>query len=321
MKTHYIAFWNLENLFDILDAPARPQWLRDKLAKELAGWDSAVLDRKIKQLATIICGMNDGKGPDLLGVCEVENRPVLKKLVAALASLGRNYAIAHHDMSDERGIDIAFIYDTAEFTAQEQFSHVVMKRNATRDLFQVNFRTAAGKELIAIGNHWPSRSGGTLESEPYRMTAGETLGYWLERIVAKKGDHTAVVVMGDFNDEPFSRSITDYALAGNSAAKVLHAKSPRLYNLMWPLMGEGLGTHYFDNFACIFDQFWVSKGIAGGQSGFSVEKQAARIEMAAPMVSPGAYPGPIRFGRPADGLNLDGFSDHYPITLLLREKS
>lgn len=109
MKTHYVAFWNVENLFDTVDSPVRPEWLQKKLAKELAGWDGAVLDRKIEQLSSIICRMNGGVGPDLLGVCEVENKPVLEKLVAGLASLGRNYEIAHHDTSDKRGIDVAFI--------------------------------------------------------------------------------------------------------------------------------------------------------------------------------------------------------------------
>jgi hypothetical protein len=37
------------------------------------------------------------------------------------------------------------------------------------------------------------------------------------------------------------------------------------------------------------------------------------------MVADGAYPVPIRFGRPASDLNLDGFSDHYPISMIVQE--
>ena len=48
-----------------------------------------------------------------------------------------------------------------------------MKRQATRDILQVNFMTKAEeKRLVLIGNHWPSRSGGQYESEPYRIVAG-----------------------------------------------------------------------------------------------------------------------------------------------------
>jgi hypothetical protein len=290
----------------------RPEWLQKNLAKELKGWDSEILGRKIEQLSSIIRQMNGGMGPDLLGLCEVENRPVLEKLVQSLASLGRQYEIAHHDTGDKRGIDVAFIYDGSKFTAQEQFFHVILKRSATRDIFQVNFRTADGREFIAIGNHWPSRSGGELESEPYRMTAGETLGYWMERIEEIKGD---------FNDEPFNRSITDYARAGNSDTKVRKAQSPRLFNLMWPFLGQGLGSHYFNNFPNVLDQFWISKGIVDGRSGFSVEEGSVKIEMFDPMVSPGSYPAPVRFGRPSEKLNRAGFSDHYPVSVMLREES
>ena len=320
MNSHYIAFWNVENLFDTEDSLARPEWLQKALAKELKGWNSEILGRKIDQLSFIIRQMNGEKGPDLLGLCEVENRPVLERLVQSLSPLGRNYEIAHHDTSDKRGIDVAFIFDRDLFTAHEQFFHVILKRAATRDLFQVNFKTAAGKELIAIGNHWPSRSGGELESEPYRITAGETLGYWMERIGELKGRDVAVVVMGDFNDEPFNRSVTNYALAGNSVTKVRNAQSPRLFNLMWPHLGQGLGTHYYDSFPNVLDQFWISKGIVTGRSGFRVENASAKIEMFARMVGRGDYPAPVRFGRPSEKLNRDGFSDHYPVAMILQER-
>ena len=60
--------------------------------------------------------MNNDSGPDILGVCEVENKPVMDRLVTSLNSLNRNYKVAHHDCSDERGIDVAFIYDGDKFT-------------------------------------------------------------------------------------------------------------------------------------------------------------------------------------------------------------
>lgn len=321
MPSHYVAFWNVENLFDAVDSPDRPEWLQKTLAKELNGWTTEILNRKIEQLAFIVRRMNGGMGPDLLGLCEVENKPVLEKLVQSLAPLGRQYEIAHHNTDDGRGIDVAFIFDRTVFTKNEQFFHVILKRAATRDIFQVNFTITGGKELIVIGNHWPSRTAGALESEPYRMTAGETLGYWMERIDELKGSNAAVVVMGDFNDEPFNRSITDYALAGNCDIKVRNAQSPRFFNLMWPLLGHGLGTHYYDNFPNVLDQFWVSKGIVNGRSGFSVQKESVKVEMFEQMVSAGDYPVPIRFGRPSEKMNLNGFSDHYPVAMVLREEA
>jgi len=319
MNEYFIAWWNLENLFDVENSLQRPLWLRSRLRSELAGWNQQILDKKISQLTKIISKMNGDQGPDILGVCEVENQPVLQLLVTRLSGVGRNYQIAHHDTSDERGIDVAFIYDAAKFTVERQFFHVVLKRTATRDLFQVNLRTQGGRDLILVGNHWPARSAGLFESEPYRIVAAETLSYWHERILEEKGADAVILAMGDFNDEPFNRSLTDYALSTNSIAKVRNARTAKLYNLMWPLMGKGLGTFYYDNLPNMLDQFLVSKGFLKNNAPIQCKAGSAKIEAFPEMISGGDYPDPIPFGRPSDNLNVSGFSDHYPISVVLQE--
>ena len=322
MTEYFIAWWNLENLFDTHDSPTRPEWLQRKLARELAGWDEAVVTRKINQLASIISQMNGGRGPDILGVCEIESQRVFEKLRDALAPLGRNYALAHHDTADQRGIDIAFMYDDDIFAFESQFDYVVLKRNATRDLFQVNLKIrASDRDLVLVGNHWPARLGGQYESEPYRIIAAETLSYWHERIKDYKGSDVAIVVMGDFNDEPSNRSLTDYTLSTNSRAKVLRSRtSPRLFNLMWPLMGQALGSHFFDNFPGMLDQFLVSKGLLRSSSPLKARLDSARIERFPEMRS-GSYEVPRRFSRPSSSsYDEDGYSDHFPISMILEEQ-
>jgi hypothetical protein len=149
MPSYYVAFWNLENLFDVDGSPQRPEWLQRALARELAGWNAEVLDLKISQLARIIRQMNGGAGPDVLGVCEIENEHVLRLLIDALALTTRDYDVAHADTSDERGIDVAFLFDRAIFEKREQFSQIILARNATRDLFQLTLGIkASGRELI-----------------------------------------------------------------------------------------------------------------------------------------------------------------------------
>jgi len=58
-------------------------------------------------------------------------------------STARNYDIVQADGVDERGIDVAFLFDPSLFAApaNERFQHVVMRRTGTREIFQVNFRT------------------------------------------------------------------------------------------------------------------------------------------------------------------------------------
>lgn len=315
MRNFYIGWWNLENLFDSVRSEQRPEWLQNKLKKELAGWTTTVLNKKLQQLSKVIMKMNDGNGPDILGVCEAENRTVLDKLLATLDT-DRNYQVAHHDMSDQRGIDVAFIYDADLFTEDQQFHYVVLKRNATRDIFQVNFTTPEGAELICIGNHWPSRSGGTYESQPYRQMAGETLAYWCERIRDIKGPDVPVIIMGDFNDEPFDSSISHYALGERDDRRVKSKRSrnPYLYNLMWPLMGRGQGTHYYNEWGML-DQILVNRGLIAGNGPFSFIPDSIEI-----LTYPECLKGgkPRRFGRPSSKLDEEGFSDHLPVGCRLR---
>src|SRR5680860_40808 len=78
---YHISFWNLENLFDIEGSPRRSEKLERPIGSDLVGWDQVNLDNKIGQLSAIIQMLNSGKGPDVLGVCEVENKHVLELLV------------------------------------------------------------------------------------------------------------------------------------------------------------------------------------------------------------------------------------------------
>jgi len=320
MPSQYrIVFWNLENLFDIEHSPRRSEKLQRAIGKDLQGWTQARLDRKISQLASIIRQMNGGSGPEILGVCEVENDHVMNLLVQALAPLGRNYAVEHHDMSDGRGIDVGFIYDADLFTVEAQFSHFVMRRTATRDLFQVNFRTQNGRLFVVVGNHWPARSGGKLQSAGYRAIAGETLAYFHQRILEVHGAETPALAMGDFNDEPLDWSLVDYALSTRSRTKVVNAHIPRFLNLMWPLMGQGLGTYYYDNFPNVLDQFLANKNLLKRNVPLRVLPNSVEIVRFPEMIDTGDYPKPIRFGGMGKPVNQNGFSDHFPIAVTVSE--
>lgn len=321
MTEHYIAWWNVENLFDTSTADTRPEWLQKKLKSELKGWTAAVLDRKCKQLARVINAMNDGAGPDILGVCEVESKAVLDKLVAALNLPARDYGVRHHDTSDARGIDVAFIYDKHKFEAEEKiFDRVILKRNATRDIVQVNFKSkAGGNPLILIGNHWPSRLGGRFASEPYRILAAETLSYWLDRIPDFMGFEAPVIVMGDFNDDAFDRSVTDYALAIRDKKKVASKRSrkPYLYNLSWGLYGENRGTHYYDHWG-VLDQIMINRPLARTDTQYRLVDGSFDTFVEDFMLKRGK---PRRFSRPSKSdYDRDGYSDHFPVYVKIREK-
>ncbi|MCK5276986.1 MAG: hypothetical protein KAI99_12705, partial [Cyclobacteriaceae bacterium] len=321
MTNHYITWWNVENLFDVKDAPLdrRPEELRRKIKADLNDWTADVLDKKTTNLASVISQMNDGQGPDILGVCEVENRFVLEQLQGKVNVPNRNYQVIHHDMSDKRGIDVAFIYDSNKYNANsnEFFHHTIIKRYPTRELVQTTLQTQKGNDLILVGNHWPSRSGGQYGSEPYRILTGETLSYFIQRIIEVKGKDAAIIVMGDFNDEPFNRSLSDYALSVRDRDKVVNGSNPYLFNLMWPLLGQRRASYVFGGRPIMLDQFMVSKGIVKKSGKYDLGNDMVKLEVFNGMVK-GDYDTPVRFGQ--KNPNLNGFSDHLPISFILKEK-
>ena len=321
--THRLFWWNLENLFDTVNSTNRTEKLQRTLNKELKGWTTAILSKKIAQLNKVITALN----PDILGVCEVENLPVLQQLVDAMSTaLNRPYKVLHQDTKDARGIDVAFIYDSSKYTPKgELFSLEVMRRNATRDIVQVQLQTKAGNLLVLLGNHWPARSDGKYESEPFRMMVGEVLSYWVKRIHEIEGKGASIVAMGDFNDEPFDRSLVEYAKSTHIIKQIENSTTTDyLYNLSAACINGKLGTYVFGNEINVLDQFLVSKAIAVKTklSKFSVAAPVRICHDVVPGMVKGEYNAPVKFGRPAEAstFNKEGFSDHLPIALTLEEK-
>ena len=317
-----LLFWNVENLFDRENDPNRPPKLQARLAGELQGWTAAIRDQKIENLASIINQMFNGQGPDLLGLCEVENESIVQRLANKINISGRNYGIVPHNSPDARGIDVSFIFDQNTLQATDPAHQVVIKRNATRDLFWCTFTvTATNRQFVAIGNHWPSRSGGQYESEPFRMLTGETLSFVLSELLTENPD-LPILAMGDFNDEPFNRSMEEYLLSTRDPGRVTGSPLARLLNLMWPLMqGNDPGTYLFSSTWNMLDQFLVTKEFIKNSSKVGV------VDGSTEMFKPQQLKGPAgaakKYGRPSKPSSFDqtGFSDHYPIVMRIETNS
>ena len=323
MADLHVAWWNLENLFDRQNAPNRPPALQQRLNNELAGWTAPVRNRKVSQLADIIELMFGGLGPDLLGVCEVENETVLQRLADNINIAGRDYQVAAHNSPDARGIDVSFIFDANVLTVTDTDHQVVVKRTATRDIFWATFEEVAGNQrsFVVVANHWPSRSGGQYKSEPLRMITGETVSSILDDLLADGGAELPVLIVGDFNDEPLNRSMQEYLLGTRDRNRVTRSRTPKVLNLMWPLMSErNPGTLRFSSDWNMLDCFLATKGLLLDRSPVTIQPDS--VEIFRPDVMVGSGGAPIRFGRPSnDSLNNNGFSDHFPITAVIETDS
>lgn len=345
-----IASWNLQNLFDTdaSDIAADLEFTPEQ------GWDAEALDKKLNNLAEIITLMHGGQGPDLLGICEVENKPLLDELVKRTGL--PNLVVAHKESPDIRGIDTSLIYSTDVFTPDgDPVGHNIHFRHPTRDIFEVPLKVKSnGARLHCFVNHWPSRSKGQFETEPLRIAVAENCAFLVQDVLKfKREEYLAmadtaqtlqdlntrfdanVLLMGDFNDEPYSRSVVDYLLAAKDLDHIeevikkasANARPPRkhtpaardyleqkayLFNCMWPQAGlsDHGSLHYGQsvNTFNLLDQFMISRGLLLGQSGLKMLLDTVRVFEAPPMAS-SQKRRPIAF----DKITKRGYSDHFPI--------
>ncbi|MCA9063229.1 MAG: hypothetical protein KDA96_09220 [Planctomycetaceae bacterium] len=347
-----IAFWNLQNLFDIETSPIAAEL--DYTA--VNGWDRRAFDHKVSALVPVIQGLFDGQGPDLLGLCEVENERVIRRL---LQDIGRDdYQWLQVEHPDITGLDTALIYSDRIFEADVIRSryHLIDQRFPTGDILEVPLRVrATGAELLVFVNHWPSRRSGTKETEPFRIAVASHLARLVnDHLRMSRRDYLDlsstdvalfelnerwnrnVLVMGDFNDEPWDDSVRNRLSAAfssqflNESPGFVREKLPSyrayserrawLFNPMWSLLTTpDVGTvRSLENprRMLLTDQFLLSKGLFAGLQGLTMkESDDDRF--------------PVRIARPAElrredgsprGFQLDsqtGASDHFPITLTL----
>ncbi|MFN7678739.1 MAG: endonuclease/exonuclease/phosphatase family protein [Cyanobacteriota bacterium] len=346
-----VAFWNVQNLFDTTTSPIAA----DLEFTPEQGWTEEVFAIKVANLAKIIKQMHGGQGPDLLGLCEVENQDVVERLMEAI---GRpDYRLAHVEAPDIRGIDCSLLYSSHIFNdpAKDDIQgHLIYFRFPTRDIFQVRLTLkTSGSELNVFVNHWPSRSNGEYQSEPHRFTVGERCGQLVDDVlkfsrqeylqIPETKDGLAqlnarwnrnILLMGDFNDNPFNRSITDYLQASKDFDKMEEEikgekkrdipsiqsyleHSPTLLNLSWPCVATPDGGSIFfsgdsANTMHMFDQFMVSRGLFYGKTGLKARPGSVHVlrptEMAtSPKLRPKAF----------DKKTKKGFSDHFPIEMVI----
>ncbi len=136
-----VAFYNVENLFDLEDEPIKNDEEFTPTGRNK--WDKARYDKKINNLAKVIHYMGQ---PGILGLCEVENPVVLKDLVGNEQILSANYGILHQDSPDFRGIDVALLYDSKEYTLMDHkftrinFPKEVVEDYTTRDFLHATLR-------------------------------------------------------------------------------------------------------------------------------------------------------------------------------------
>jgi hypothetical protein len=231
-----VAFWNLGNLFGTYPSSIGS----DLEFTPERGWDDEAKYKKIENIAKVINSLHDNQGPDLLGLCEIENEELAKELIEKIGKQDIYEIAQYTDSPDIRGIDTCLIYSKKIFKFIDAKSHNINFRYPTRDIFQVNLsvinnnnKNNINSELNVLVNHWPSRVRGRFETEPLRIAVAENCARAVESVLkvslddlremptnVKENEESLaklnqkwnknVLIMGDLNDNPFDRSILNY---------------------------------------------------------------------------------------------------------------
>lgn len=230
-----------------------------------------------------------------------------------------NYKIIHKDSPDNRGIDVAFLYNPDYFNPLRYNCFPLTDKNGkvipTREILYV-LGTFGGSDTIHFFiNHWPSRYSGLLRSRGLRILAATILRTQVEKLLDQYID-PQIIIMGDFNDQPDDLSIVKY-LKALPYENNISANS--VYNLSAGWKEGDKGTTKFRAQWYIFDQIIVSGKLLDHRSGLYVERGSAKIADMPFLFEPDDRYGGVKPLRTYYGYTYQGgFSDHLPVVIQLK---
>lgn len=215
---------NCENLFDTV---------HDSLKNDVEfmpdseyHWTRTRYWRKVNQLSQELIALgdlNDDKTqspwllPDMVALCEVENDSVMIALTkrSLLRHVGYEYVMT--SSPDERGIDVALMYQPISFCLLLSYSirvQTLPDMRPTRDILYAKGRLLDDDTLHVFVVHAPSRRGGEQVSRPYRMQVATRLAQSIDSLYALNAQ-ARILIAGDFNDyhnSPALRKLEEHHL-------------------------------------------------------------------------------------------------------------
>ena len=190
---------NCENLFDTRHDSLKNdlEFLPDGSYK----WTPYRYWAKLNHLGQEIVAQSDPV-PDFVAMCEVENDSVMFDLTKRSLLRNAGYEYVMTSSPDERGIDVALLYQPASFALLHSHSIRIKPlpdTRPTRDILYASGLVITGDTLHIFVVHAPSRRGGEQASRPYRLQVASQLAEAVDSVYAISSD-AKIIIAGDFND-------------------------------------------------------------------------------------------------------------------------
>lgn len=308
-----VMFYNVENLFDTVDDPLKND--DEFLPDGPMSWKPWKYREKLRNITRVITAVGGMYSPALVGLCEIENDSVLFDLTrrSPLRAQGYDYVVTRSP--DERGMDVALLYQRHQFNLLEKNEYEVVFSDKTvrptRNMLHTVGRTVSGDTLDLFVCHWPSRSGGRRESEPARLDAAVLLRRKVDSLFILRRSAN-IVIVGDFNDSPDSKSICR-TLGARSLND--YRSDKELYNLFFHRLKEkDFGTYFYRGRWEVLDQIIVSGNLLRKDNRLYIRSGEARVFKPGFLLREDNASGIKRPYRTHYGPRyIGGFSDHLPV--------
>lgn len=313
MSSFRVMFYNVENLFDVEDDPLTAD--EEFTPEGERYWNNRKFYQKINNTYKVVMAVGQWNPPAIIGLCEIENRFVLNKLVYETPLKKFDYHIVHEESPDRRGIDVALIYRPEFFNPIHHEAIPIAfpfdSTYPTRDVLYIKGLVSNNDTLHLFVNHWPSRYGGYMATQSKREFVAALVRQKVDSLFQFQPG-AAILIMGDFNDDPQDASLSEDLLAKNP---VDNPQQSELYNLMlakdpdWPN-----GSLKYQGNWNRFDQIIVSGGMLSDTSRLFVNKDGGKIFhddflLEQDETHLGDKPNRTYVGFKYNG----GFSDHLPV--------
>lgn len=321
-QTLCIGFYNLENLFDterdstIFDEEFTPSGIKN--------WTEDKYRDKLDNMADVISELGKNRtayGPAILGLCEIENRKVLRDLLNTNKLKNSPYQIIHYNSQDARGIDVAMFYNPNLFKLIDSRSYPILLSDSiegnkyTRDVLLVKGQIENQTIYLTV-NHWPSRRSGTAATQRFRNQLAAFNKQLFDSISILEPD-PAFIVMGDLNDNPSDESVK-YILKAHK--DIEYVKDQEFYNPFYTTYKNGEGSLAHNGSWSLFDQIILSHKFIKPNKGDWEYFQHQVFHRDYMMETEGRYKNNPKRSFSGDRWN-DGYSDHFPTLVYFKKKS
>lgn len=314
-KVACIAFYNQENLYDTIDDPAVDD--AEFLPTGPNMWNSERYLLKLKHMSEAISQVGDEfvkGGPTIMGLSEIENASVIIDLINSPALKPGGYEYVHYNSPDRRGVDVGLIYKKKDFTVLGSHSHRL--KVSWRDDFKSRDQLVVcglldGEKIYVVVNHWPSRGNGP----EYRAAAASLTRSICDSIQGFE-PQAKILVMGDLNDDPSDPSVFKIL---DAAGDFKNINDKQLYNPMFKMFKDGIGSLAYRDSWNLFDQIIVSKPLTGEDKTTFKYLKAKVFNRDFLITKEGQYKG-YPWRSFASGSFIAGYSDHFPVYVFLAKE-